>query len=116
MCLGVKYDSSTFSARTDRFLIRKFLAMHLLNGLQGFLVRRSLAAIGSLAVTVVIVTVVLYQGACANIESAIVQIRQQIEQEIIDKRIVFSSPEERLAYIDSRIQQELANRGLDVCV
>ncbi len=87
----------------------------MLKGLQRFLVSQSLTAAGSLVVVVVIVIFVLYQGLCANVESIIVQVRQQIEQEIIDKKLTFDSSEERLEYINQRIQQGLANRGVDIC-
>jgi hypothetical protein len=99
----------------SRFLIKKLIDDYTLKGLQRFLVSRSLTAAGSLVVVVVIVMFVLYQGLCANVESIIAQVRQQIEQEIIDKKLTFDSPEERLEYINQRIQQELANRGVDIC-
>jgi|GEM_PF-3231894 hypothetical protein len=40
----------------------------------------------------------------------------QIENEIAAKRLTFSSLEERQAYKDMRLQQEIIRRGLDVCV
>jgi hypothetical protein len=101
--------------RAGRFLIKKLIDDYMLKGLQRFLVSRSLTAAGSLAVVVVIVVILLYQGLCANVDSIIVQARQQIEQEIIGKKLTFDSPEERLEYVNQRIQLELANRGVDIC-
>ena len=86
-----------------------------LRGLQRFLVRRSLTAVGTLVVALVIIVVLVHQGMCANIDSIIVQIRQQVEQDIIDRKMTFDSPEAREAYIDEKVRQELAARGLDIC-
>ncbi|HJS83498.1 MAG TPA: hypothetical protein VJ742_11765, partial [Nitrososphaera sp.] len=98
-----------------RFLIKKLIDDYMLKCLQRFLVSRSLTAAGNLVVVVVIVMILLYQGLCANVENIIVEVRQQIEQEIIDKKLTFDSPEERLEYVNQRIQQGLANRGVDIC-
>ena len=83
--------------------------------MQGFLVRRSLAAVGTLLAAIVIIAVVVNTGICSGIDGIKAQIRQGIEQEIIDKKLTFPSPEARLAYIDTRVGQELAKRGLEAC-
>ena len=85
------------------------------SGLRSFLVRRSLAAAGVLLVGVVIVVVLLNAGACAGIDGIIAQIRQEIEAEIIEKKMTFPSLEARQQYISERLQQELEARGLDIC-
>ena len=85
------------------------------SGLHRFLVRRSLAAVGVLLVGVVIVVVLLYAGVCAGIDGIIAQIRQEIEAEIIEKKMTFPSLEAREEYISERLQQELEARDLDIC-
>ena len=84
-------------------------------GLRSFLVRRSLAAGGVLLVGVVIVVVLLNAGVCAGIDGITAQIRQEIEAEIIAKKMTFPSLEARQAYISERLQQELEARDLDIC-
>ena len=85
------------------------------SGLRSFLLRRSLAAAGVLLVGVVIVVVLLNAGVCAGIDGIIAQIRQEIEAEIIAKKMTFPSLEAREEYISERLQRELQARGLDIC-
>ena len=85
------------------------------SGLRSFLVRRSLTAAGVLLVGVVIVVVLLNAGVCAGIDGIIAQIKQEIEAEIIEKKMTFPSLEARQDYISGRLQQELEARGLDIC-
>lgn len=85
------------------------------SGLRRFLVRRSLAAAGVLLFGVVIVVVLLNAGVCAGIDGIIAQIKQEIEAEIIEKKMTFPSLETRQDYISGRLQQELEARGLDIC-
>ena len=85
------------------------------SGLRSFLVRRSLAAGGVLLVGVVIVVVLLNAGVCAGIDWIIAQMRQEIEAEIIEKKMTFPSLEARQEYINERLQQELEARDLDIC-
>jgi len=78
--------------------------------------RHSATAIITLGVVVAIVLVVLNFGMCSQLQAIIAQIRQQIADEIAAKHLTFSSLEERQAYKDMRLQQEIIRRGLDVCV
>jgi hypothetical protein len=43
------------------------------------------------------------------------EIRQTVEQEIADKKIMFGTLEERNAFIDQRMRQEI-HMDLDVCM
>lgn len=71
-----------------------------MNGFAAFVMRRSVTGILTLAVVVAIAVVILQFGLCAQVDPKLVEIRQQIEQEIIAKKIIFYTPEERRAYID----------------
>lgn len=77
--------------------------------------QRSIAVIISLAVVVIVIVALLNYGVCANIDATIIQIKQQIDQEIIDRGLIFDSPEERQAYKDKRLQEDLTTRGLNIC-
>jgi ABC-type microcin C transport system permease subunit YejB len=87
-----------------------------MNGLAAFVMRRSVTVILTLAVVVAIIVAILQFGLCAQVDAKLVEIRQQIEQEIIAKKIIFDTPEERQAYIDQRTLQEIRRLGLDACV
>jgi len=87
-----------------------------MNGFVAFVMKRSVMAIITIAVVVAITAAVLYSWLCANIAAKLVEIRQQIEQEIAAKKLAFRTPEERQAYVDMRIEQEITRLGLDVCV
>jgi hypothetical protein len=87
-----------------------------MNGFAAFVTRRSVAAILTVGVIVAIVAAVLQFGLCAQIDAKLIEIRQQIEQEIIDKGLRFSTAEERKVYVDMRMQQEITRLGLDICV
>jgi predicted amino acid-binding ACT domain protein len=86
------------------------------SGLARFLARKSLAAILSLVVVVAITAVVLQFSLCAQFDAKLIQIIQQIEDEIIAKKLVFDTAQERKAYIDTRAQQEIQRLGLSICV
>ena len=58
----------------------------------------------------------LYSSACARIDAVMAEIRQQIYQEIAEKKITFPTQEAEDAYVDARMQEELVKRGLDICV
>jgi hypothetical protein len=87
-----------------------------MNGFASFIMHRSIGIIISLAVFVILTVAILNYSVCANIEATIIQITQEIDAEIIDKGLAFASSEERQAYKDKRLQEELAARGLDVCL
>jgi hypothetical protein len=87
-----------------------------MNGLAQFLARKSLTAIISLVAVVAIIVALLHFGLCAQIDAKLVQISLQIDQEIIDKKLVFDTPQDRQAYKEKRIQQEIQRSGLDVCI
>ncbi|HEV8387312.1 MAG TPA: hypothetical protein VGQ03_06785 [Nitrososphaera sp.] len=87
-----------------------------MQGFVAFIMRRSITGIITLGVVVAIIIVVLNVGMCSQLDAIIAQIKQQIEDEIIAKHLTFATPEEMQAYINMRLQQELTQRGLDVCV
>lgn len=70
----------------------------------------------SLVAVVAIIVALLHFGLCAQIDAKLVQIMLQIDQEIIDKKLVFDTPEDRQAYKEMRMQQEIQLLGLDVCI
>lgn len=87
-----------------------------MKGFVTFVMRRSIAAIITLVVIVALTVAIMQFSLCAQIDAILVQIRQQIDQEIIDNKLVFDTLAERQSYIDMRMRQEIAERGLDACV
>jgi Na+-translocating ferredoxin:NAD+ oxidoreductase RnfG subunit len=85
-------------------------------GLYSFIVRRSITLVIVLAVVIALTAGILYYGVCARIDSTVAEIRQQIYQEIAEKKITFPTQEAEDAYVDARMQEELVKRGLDICV
>lgn len=69
-----------------------------------------------LVVVVVLTASLLYYGVCSRIDATVAEIRMQIYQEIAEKKMTFPTPEDEIAYVNARMQQELAKRGLDICV
>jgi hypothetical protein len=69
-----------------------------------------------LVVVVLITASLLYSSVCSRIDTIRVEIRQQIFQEIPEKKITFPTQEDMDAYVAARMQAELTKRGLDLRV
>jgi len=81
-----------------------------------FIFHRSISMIIVLVVVVSITSIALYSFKVQRCPGIRAEVRQGVENEIVNKHITFPTAEARESYVQERMESELRARGMDYCI